>query len=69
LPPSLPSRPQVELAAADERYLRAHPEVGAMVSAFTRHCIASRPGSVREAAVAFFSDTDAVRAAAAPANE
>ena len=40
-----------------------------MVSAFTRHCIASRPGSVREAAVAFFSDTDAVRAAAAPANE
>ncbi len=57
--------PQVELAAADERYLREHPEVKAMVSAFTKHCLQSRPDSVREAAVAFFKDEASVRAAVA----
>ena len=54
-------RAQVELAASDERYVRAHPEVSAMVSKFLDHCIRSRPESVREAAVAFFSDVEAVR--------
>ncbi|KAA0171721.1 hypothetical protein FNF27_06228 [Cafeteria roenbergensis] len=56
---------KVELAAADERYLREHPEVKAMVSAFTKHCLQSRPDSVREAAVAFFKDEASVRAAVA----
>ncbi len=56
---------QVELAAADERYMRAKPEVKAMVAAFTKHCLDTRPESVRAAAVAFFSDSDGVKAAIA----
>jgi hypothetical protein len=52
---------QVELAASDEKYLRAHPEVAKMVSQFMDHCVRTRPASVREAGVAFFSDPEKVR--------
>ena len=52
---------KIELAAADEAYLREHPEVRGMVSAFTRHCLSTRPESVRKEAVTYFRDTERVK--------
>lgn len=41
----------------NEKYLRAHPELGVMVQQFLVHVLETRPESIEDAAIQFFVKT------------
>lgn len=49
---------QVELQLANERYLRAHPEVGKLMAAFMEEALVKRPEDILPFACEFFTAPD-----------
>ncbi|XP_072535143.1 RIIa domain-containing protein 1 [Salminus brasiliensis] len=49
---------KIKTRMANEMYLRAHPEVDALLSDFLRDVFLKRPADIREFAAGYFSDPD-----------
>jgi hypothetical protein len=47
---------KIKIRVENERYLRSHPEISAMISSFTNKVLLERPEDLREFAADFFSD-------------
>nr|VZI33207.1 unnamed protein product [Spirometra erinaceieuropaei] len=52
---------KVKTRKANEEYLRSHPEIGFMITAFMREAFETKPDNVREYAANFFTHPDLKR--------